>query len=81
MGWKILMFRRKTPIPSYMFGFNITGHVWEKYIAGDFMRLQIMQEFGGIYLDNDIYVVHSLDRYRQYEVSHFGNHRPTTKAS
>jgi Glycosyltransferase sugar-binding region containing DXD motif len=44
--------------------------MWEKWIAGDFMRLQIMHDIGGIYLDNDIYVVNSLDHYRKFDVSH-----------
>ena len=29
----------------------------------------IMMEYGGIYLDNDVYVINSLDRYRRFEMS------------
>ena len=36
---------------------------------GDFWRIMILMEYGGIYLDNDQYVIRSLDRYRQFEMT------------
>lgn len=33
----------------------------------DIWRLQLLMEYGGIYLDGDVYVVNSLDKYRRYE--------------
>jgi hypothetical protein len=33
----------------------------------DVIRILALQTFGGIYLDNDVFVVNSLDKYRKYE--------------
>ena len=33
------------------------------------MRIRVLQEFGGIYLDTDEYVVKSLDLFRKYEMT------------
>ena len=30
-------------------------------------RLLVLKKYGGIYLDNDIYVINKLDRYRRFE--------------
>ena len=30
-------------------------------------RLLILKKYGGIYLDNDIYVINNLDKYRRFE--------------
>ena len=32
-----------------------------------FSRLLVLKKYGGIYLDNDIYVINNLDKYRRYE--------------
>ena len=32
-----------------------------------FSRLLVLKKYGGIYLDNDIYVINNLDKYRMYE--------------
>lgn len=29
----------------------------------------VLMTYGGIYLDNDVYVVNSLDKYRKYEMT------------
>lgn len=29
----------------------------------------VLMNFGGIYVDNDVYVVNSLDKYRNYEMT------------
>ena len=35
----------------------------------DVFRILILMNYGGIYLENDIYVVKSLDNYRRYEMA------------
>ena len=35
----------------------------------DFWRLMILMKYGGIYLDNDVYVISSLDHYRKFEMT------------
>ena len=37
------------------------------YKATIFSRLLILKKYGGIYLDNDIYVINNLDKYRRFE--------------
>jgi mannosyltransferase OCH1-like enzyme len=32
------------------------------------LRILILMNFGGIYLDNDVYLVNSLDKYRKFEM-------------
>ena len=35
----------------------------------DVLRLLILQNYGGIYLDNDMIIINSLNKYRNYEIS------------
>ena len=35
----------------------------------DVLRLLVLMHYGGIYLDNDVYVVRSLNKYRKYEMT------------
>lgn len=32
-------------------------------------RLLVLMNYGGIFFDNDVYVVNSLDKYRKYELT------------
>jgi hypothetical protein len=59
---------RKIPLPERIFGqkFSEGWHVWH---AGDVTRIRILMEHGGIFLDNDIYVVQNLNRFRKFEMS------------
>jgi mannosyltransferase OCH1-like enzyme len=34
-------------------------------MQADVLRLLILKKYGGIYLDNDIFVVNNLDKYRK----------------
>lgn len=51
--------------PTKVFGikFSYVQH------ASDVVRLQVLMEYGGIYLDGDSYIVKSLDPYRRHEMS------------
>ncbi len=53
-------------IPKYIFGQKINV-VWRVYHGGDIGRIRVLKKYGGIYLDNDAYVVRCLDRYRKFE--------------
>ena len=35
--------------------------------GSDVARLRVIMKYGGIYLDNDVYVINSLDKYRKFE--------------
>ena len=37
-------------------------------VQADVLRLLVLRKYGGMYLDNDIYVINSLDKYRRYDV-------------
>ena len=54
--------------PTQIYGQKLS----EKYLnwhSFDISRLQVLMEFGGIYLDRDVYVVQSLDVFRKYEMT------------
>ena len=40
---------------------------WRYFHGGDLARIQTLMKYGGIYLDNDVYVIQNLDKYRRYE--------------
>ncbi|XP_054164708.1 uncharacterized protein LOC128962359 [Oppia nitens] len=42
---------------------------WIEWHASDITRIKVLIEFGGIYLDRDVYVVKSLDVFRKYEMT------------
>ena len=37
--------------------------------SSDIARIRTMMKYGGIYLDNDVYVVQNLDKYRKFELA------------
>ncbi|CAN7999418.1 unnamed protein product, partial [Ixodes hexagonus] len=58
---------RQVPIqvPEDVFGLKLgcVQHV------SDVLRIRVLMEHGGIYLDNDVFVVRSMDRFRRFEMS------------
>jgi hypothetical protein len=58
----------KVTLPDKIFGqkFSTAYHRWH---AGDVLRIKILMQYGGIFLDNDSYVVKSLDKFRKYEMT------------
>lgn len=59
---------RKIIKPKTIFG-KPYSKVWHNWHASDIMRNRVLMEFGGIYLDNDVYVVKSLDPLRKFEMT------------
>jgi hypothetical protein len=59
---------RKVVLPDTIFGqsFSKSFHVWH---ASDVTRIRILMEYGGIFLDNDVYVVQNLDKFRKFEMA------------
>lgn len=53
-------------LPSHVFGQKISDK-WRVWHGSDVTRLGILMKYGGIYLDNDVYVIKSLDKYRKFE--------------
>ena len=52
-------------VPTEIFGKKL-AHIWH---AGDIVRIRILMMYGGIFLDNDTYLVRSLDCFRKYEMA------------
>lgn len=59
---------RNITLPNEIFGqkFSHNYHLWH---ACDVTRIRILMKHGGIFLDNDSYVVRSLDVFRKYEMA------------
>lgn len=55
-------------LPSEIFGQPLSEG-WRLYHGSDIARIRTMMKYGGIYLDNDVYVVRNLDKYRKYELA------------
>ena len=51
-----------TECPMEVFGQELSTE-WRFFHGSDFVRLHAIQKFGGIYLDNDVFVIKSLDKY------------------
>ncbi|XP_067140957.1 uncharacterized protein [Centruroides vittatus] len=57
-----VQYRKK---PEYIFGTKIS---WIEH-SSDVTRIEILREYGGIYLDNDVFVVNSLHEFRRFEMT------------
>lgn len=54
-------------LPTEVFGQKLSED-WQLFHGSDVERIRIMMKYGGIYLDNDVYVVKNLDKYRRFEM-------------
>src|SRR5581483_10721438 len=54
--------------PDSIFGLEL-NHGWLNWHASDIARARILMEYGGIYLDRDVYLVKSLDKFRKFEMT------------
>jgi mannosyltransferase OCH1-like enzyme len=57
------IFVNKISKPKFIFGKKLSS----VYHMSDIARLQILMSFGGIFLDNDVFVVKSIDFFRKFE--------------
>ena len=57
-----------TEVPKTIFGQNFSDG-WLLYHAGDVTRIRVLMKYGGIFLDNDSYLVRTVDRFRVYEMA------------
>lgn len=55
-------------VPSEIFGQELSKE-WRLWHGSDIARIRIVMKYGGIYLDNDMYVIRSLDKYRKFEAT------------
>jgi len=59
---------RRIEKPTEIFGKPLNEE-WINWHASDKTRIRVLLEFGGIYLDRDVYVVKSLNKFRKYETT------------
>jgi hypothetical protein len=55
-------------LPSEIFGQKLNP-MWRVHHGSDLIRIRTLMKYGGIFLDNDVYVVHNLDEYRKFEMT------------
>ena len=58
---------RHVDMPTNIFGQKLKEE-WLPWHAGDITRIRVLMHYGGIFLDNDSYIVRSLDVFRRYEM-------------
>lgn len=56
-------------VPSEIFGRPLFVEEWGFWHGSDIARLRILMKHGGIYLDNDVFVIQSLNKYRKFEAT------------
>jgi hypothetical protein len=59
---------RHIDMPTTIFGQKLREE-WIPWHAGDITRIRVLMQYGGIFLDNDSYIVRSLDVFRKYEMT------------
>lgn len=59
---------RHIDMPTTIFGQKLRKE-WLPWHAGDVTRIRVLMQYGGIFLDNDSYIVRSLDVFRKYEMT------------
>ncbi len=55
-------------LPADIFGQPLSES-WRVFHGSDVARIRTLMKYGGIYLDNDVYVVGNLDKYRHFEMA------------
>ncbi|CAG2175252.1 unnamed protein product [Oppiella nova] len=59
---------RPIEMPTQVFGKNLSEG-WRLWHASDVTRIQVLREFGGIYLDRDVYVIKPFNEFFKYEMT------------
>jgi hypothetical protein len=59
---------RHIEMPRTIFGQTLREK-WLPWHAGDVTRIRVLMQYGGIFLDNDSYIVRNLDVFRKYEMT------------
>ena len=57
-----------TEVPDRIYGQQFSRG-WHLFHAGDVLRIKVLMKYGGIFLDNDSYLVRSLDKFRMFEMA------------
>jgi hypothetical protein len=55
-------------MPTSIFGQKLREK-WLPWHAGDITKIRVLMQYGGIFVDNDSYIVRSFDVFRKYEMT------------
>ncbi|KAG8283753.1 uncharacterized protein LOC124366252 [Homalodisca vitripennis] len=66
-GFKEVLVIKKMDLPKEVFGQPLNP-AWAGFHGGDVARLIVMRKYGGIYVDNDSYLIRNMDDLRRYEM-------------
>lgn len=67
-GFREIVGFNNIELPSEIFGQPLSEG-WQKWHASDITRIKTIMTYGGIFLDNDCYLVKNIDNYRRFEIS------------
>lgn len=67
-GLKEKLFLKRMDVPESIFGQPLSRR-FRNFHAGDVARLKVLMKYGGIFLDNDSYIVQSLNDFRRFEMT------------
>lgn len=56
------------PVPSHVYDRPLSSS-FRLFHASDIERYRILSEYGGIYFDNDVYLIQNLDMFRKFEMT------------
>lgn len=67
-GFKDVLVIEKIKLPTEVFGQKLNKG-WANFHGADVARLLVMMKYGGIYLDNDSYIIRNMNDLRKYEMA------------
>uniref|UniRef100_A0A1B6ML50 Alpha-1,4-N-acetylglucosaminyltransferase n=1 Tax=Graphocephala atropunctata TaxID=36148 RepID=A0A1B6ML50_9HEMI len=59
---------RDIELPDEIFGQKLNRE-WRTWHGSDIARIKTMMKYGGVFLDNDCYLVKNINRFRKFEIS------------
>lgn len=67
-GFRDIIVFDPVQLPSEIYGQSLSEG-WQKWHASDITRIRVIMQFGGVFLDNDCYVIKNINDYRKFEIS------------
>jgi len=63
---EITLYINEVTMPTEIYGKPLPEH-WQKFHGSDITRYRTLMKYGGLYLDNDIFICQSLHKFRKFE--------------
>ena len=68
LDFRYRIVRIPTQAPDNIFGQEFLP-IFKLHHGSDITRFRVLMKYGGIFLDKDVYVVNTLDKYRKFETT------------